>query len=159
MTAVNLFDDAWEPGFGRPGYFTGMRQLGKELGAEKLGATLYKVEPGDRMFPYHYHYGEEEWLLVLEGAPTLRMPDGERTLRAGDLAAFPVGPAGAHEVRNESAETVRVLVLSTKSDVEVAVYPDSGKVGGSANRLGPVAERVRILNRPEANLDYFDGEK
>jgi uncharacterized cupin superfamily protein len=157
MSEVNLFDDEWQDGFDRPGYFSGMRQIGKELGGEKIGATLYKVDSGCRMFPYHYHYAEEEWLLVLDGEPTLRMPDGERKLRAGDVVAFPVGPRGAHEVRNETGATVRVLVLSTKAEVEVAVYPDSGKIGGSANRLGP-GERIRILNRPEANLDYFDGE-
>ena len=29
------------------------------------------------MCPYHYEYAEEEWLLVVEGNPILRHPEGE----------------------------------------------------------------------------------
>lgn len=154
---VNVYDDEWEQGSDRPGYVSRFRSIGAALGAERLGATLYGLESGERICPYHLHYAEEEWLLVVEGAPTLRTPDGVRALRPGDVVAFPRGPRGAHEVRNETPEPVRVLMLSTKEDVDVAVFPDSGKVAATANRLG-AGERVRIMNRPEANLDYFDGE-
>jgi uncharacterized cupin superfamily protein len=124
-----------------------------------LGGTVYELGPGERVCPYHWHVGEEEWLLVVAGAPTLRTADGERTLRAWDLAVFRRGPDGAHEVRNESDEPARVLMLSTMSDPEVCVYPDSGKVGvvGGWSR-DDERGRVRILNRADANLDYYEGE-
>jgi uncharacterized cupin superfamily protein len=157
VTSVNLLDEAgWGDGMGRPGYVSRARHVGRELGGEKIGATLYGLDPGERVCPYHYHYAEEEWLLVVAGAPTLRTPEGSRPLRVGDVVAFPRGPVGAHEVRNDTSEPARVLILSTRENVEVAVYPDSGKVGGSANRL--TGDWIRLLNRPEANLDYFDGE-
>ena len=41
----------------------------------------------------------EEWLIVVDGTPTLRMPEGERTLRRGDVICFPPGPDGAHQLR------------------------------------------------------------
>jgi uncharacterized cupin superfamily protein len=47
---------------------------------------------------------------VLAGKPTLREPDGEHRLEPMDVAFFPPGPGGAHAVRNDTAETVRVLM-------------------------------------------------
>jgi hypothetical protein len=48
-------------------------------------------------------------------------------------------------------------MISTREDVEVAVFPDSGKTFARANHLGS-GESVTLMNREEANLDYFDGE-
>ena len=81
------------------------------------------------MSDYHWHVAEEECLLVVAGTPTLRTPDGERTLQPWDVAMFARGEAGAHKVRNESAEPARVVMFSTISDPEITVYPDTGKVG------------------------------
>jgi uncharacterized cupin superfamily protein len=103
-------------------------RLGDALGATMWGATVYELAPGDRS-PYHWHYGEEEWLVVLEGAPTLRTPEGDHVLRPWDVAVFPRGEAGAHQVRNDSEQPVRLVFFSTVSDPEVCVYPDDGKVG------------------------------
>ena len=55
----------------------------------------------------------------------MRTPDGERTLRAGDLFAFPRGPSGAHQVKGPGT----VLLLSEKNLPDVIEYLDSGKVG------------------------------
>jgi uncharacterized cupin superfamily protein len=135
------------------------RRLGDELGATLWGATVYELAPGERVCPYHWHFGEEEWLLVLAGTPTLRTRDGERVLRAWDAAAFVRGEAGAHEVRNDAPEPARVVMLSSVSDPEVCVYPDSGKVGAFAGWSRADGQRVGLMNRPAANLDYFEGER
>ena len=89
---------------------------------------MYELPPG-KSSPYHWHVGEEEWLLVLAGAPTLRTPAGEQALRPWDVALFPRGAAGAHQLRNTTDEVVRAAFFSTTSDPEVAVYPDDGKIG------------------------------
>jgi len=133
--------------------------VGDRLGATLWGATVYELAPGERVCPYHWHFGEEEWLLVVAGAPTLRTSDGERVLRAWDVAVFVRGEAGAHEVRNDSQEPARVVMLSSVSDPEVCVYPDSGKVGALAGWSRADGQRVSLVNRPEANLDHFEGEK
>jgi uncharacterized cupin superfamily protein len=39
---------------------------------------------------------------VLEGRPTVRHPDGFDELAQWDMAFFPRGPEGAHQVRNDS---------------------------------------------------------
>jgi len=128
--------------------------VGAKLGAEKLGASLYELQPGEKSFPYHYEYGAEEWLLVVAGRPTLRAPDGEHVLRAGDVVVFREGPEGAHQVRNDSDEPVRVLIASTKQLPDAAVYPDSGKVG---LWTGNEADPPRLF-RLDTAIDYWDGE-
>jgi uncharacterized cupin superfamily protein len=119
---------------------------------------VYELRPGKRVCPYHWHFGEEEWLLVVSGAPTLRTPEGEQVLRAWDVAVFVTGEAGAHEVRNDTDEPVRVVMLSSVSDPEVCVYPDSGKVSAHAGWSRTDGQKLTLINRPEANLDYWDGE-
>jgi uncharacterized cupin superfamily protein len=119
-----------------------MRRIGDELGATLWGATLYELEPG-KQSPHHWHVGEEEWLLVVAGAPTLRTPEGERVLRAWDLAVFPRGEAGAHQVRNDTAEAARLVFFSTVSDPEVAVYPDDDRIGVNAGWSRPEGRHIR----------------
>jgi uncharacterized cupin superfamily protein len=154
--AVNVFGDDWDGGNDRPGWQWRNLAVGRRLNAERLGATVYRIDPGQRSFPYHYHYALEELLIVLEGSPTLRDPAGERTLQAGDAVLFRRGPDGAHQLRNDTGQPVRVLMLSSKSDVEVAVYPDSDKIGAMAQ--APDGSTTRLLAPSSAGVGYYDGE-
>jgi uncharacterized cupin superfamily protein len=155
--SVNLFGAELGPGSERDGYASRELELGPSLGAVGWGGTIYELGPGERICPYHWHAAEEEWLVVLTGAPTLREPDGEQVLRPWDVAVFRRGPGGAHEVRNDTADTAIVLMLSTLANPEICVYPDSGKIG--AWYLGGDGKPVGLRNRPEANIDYYDGER
>jgi uncharacterized cupin superfamily protein len=146
---LNLFDELPE---------RGKTSISEPFGATMWGGTLYELASGERVCPYHWHFGEEEWLLVVSGAPTLRRPGGEQVLRAWDVAVFVRGEAGAHEVRNDSDERARVLIFSSVSDPEVCVYPDSGKVGAFAGWSRKDGQQVKLMNRPEANLDDWDAE-
>ena len=128
--------------------------LGKRIGAELLGGSVYDVDPGKKLWPYHHHHANEEWLVVLRGQPTLRTPDGERRLVEGDVACFVRGGAGAHQVRNDSDEPVRLLMLSTKLAPETIEYPDSGKV------LAKDAKGEDIFtSRYGEPVEYWDGER
>ena len=97
-----------------------------------LGASLWEFQPGGTQFVYHFHHGSEELLVVLEGEPAVRLHDGERQLRRGDVVPLPRGPGGGHQIRNDSAAVARVLIISTNVDPDVAEYPETGKVGISA---------------------------
>ena len=114
-----------------PGFRCRSARLAPFLGSSALGATVYELDPGEAICPYHWEGADEEWLIVLAGTPTLRDPAGEHLLRPWDAAGFPTGPDGAHAVRNGGSEVARVLMLSTRPapDVSVCVYPDSAKVG------------------------------
>jgi uncharacterized cupin superfamily protein len=130
-----------------------MRRVGKTLGATQLGTTVYELPPGQAICPYHYEYAEEEWLLVLQGRPTLRHPDGSDVLEPWDLVCFPTGPDGAHSVRNETDETARVLLYSTVKVPAATVYPDSDKIG---IWTGNKADDLMVLR--SSGVGYFVGE-
>ncbi len=131
MTAVaNLFEvetrqDEGDP----PGYETPYARIGPLVGGGALGASVYVLNEGQSVCPYHWEAGDEEWLLVLEGRPTLRTPDGEEELEPGDVVCFAPGPEGAHKTANRHPEPVRLVIFSTKNEPAVAVYPDSDKIG------------------------------
>jgi uncharacterized cupin superfamily protein len=158
VDVLDLYDDEWPDGTEREGFRNRERPLRAALGAEQLGGTVYLIEPGQRICPYHWHFGEEEWLIALEGSVTVRTPAGERELSRGNVTSFPTGPGGAHAVCCSGPEPARVLMLSTLSDPEVCVYPDSGKVSASGGFTRTDGARARLLNREQGNLEYFDGE-
>jgi uncharacterized cupin superfamily protein len=135
------------------GFRAGMARLGGLLGAKETGISVYELPPGQSICPYHYECGEEEWLLVLSGNPTLRSPDGEERLAPWDVACFPRGPEGAHAVRNETAETARVLMFSTVVTPTATVYPDSDKVG-----IWTGDKETDVLVRRSSRVGYYDGE-
>jgi uncharacterized cupin superfamily protein len=114
---------------------------------------MYELEAGDRLWPYHTHHANEEWMLVLSGKPTLRTPDGGHELEEGDVVAFRRGDGGLHQVINRTEAPIRVLMLSTMIQPDLVYYADSGKFG-ARNANG---ERV-LLSRPGPMLDYWDGE-
>jgi uncharacterized cupin superfamily protein len=90
---------------------------------------------------------------VLSGHPTLRVPSGTRRLEPWDVAFFPTGPDGAHGVRNETEEPVRVLMASTVRYPAATVHPDSDKIGvWTGNRADD------LMARRSSGVDYFDGE-
>jgi len=129
-----------------------LRSLGGELGAQRTGMTIYEVEPGQATWPYHFELVEEEWLIVIAGEVTLRTPEGERVLRAGDVAVFPPGAAGAHAVRNDGTETARFAMPSNVAETgDGAVYPDSGNF---VVRTKGFSHRGRLAEE----IGYWDGE-
>ena len=155
MKRINIAAPRFEyDGEAPEGFRSGMARLGKLLGAsEESGITLYELPPGQAICPYHYECGEEEWLLVLDGNPTLRHPEGRELLEPWDAVFFPKGPEGAHGVRNETGETARVLMFSTVVVPAATIYPDSDKVGVWTG--DPEAD---VIVRRESRVDYFDGE-
>jgi uncharacterized cupin superfamily protein len=150
----NVNDAEFQYDEGDPeGYNAGYARIGPLINAAMLGATVYELRAGQSICPYHYEYGNEEWLFVLDGTPTLRHPEGEDALRSGDVVCFPVGPDGAHKLTNVGDGTAHLVIFSTKHDPSVAVYPDSDKLG-----VWTGDERDRLLARRESNVDYWDGE-
>jgi uncharacterized cupin superfamily protein len=154
MRRVNISDPSFTYDPEDPeGFRSGLHRLGPGLGARETGISVYELRPGQAICPYHYEYGEEEWLLVLEGRPTLRHPGGEDRLDPWDVVWFPTGPEGAHGVRNETDATVRVLMFSQVATPGATVYPDSDKIGiWTGNRDDD------LLARRSSNVEYFDGE-
>ena len=83
----------------------------------------------------------------------LRNDKEEIPLRAGDYIAFPPGPPG-HQIVNRGAGPLRYLALSTMIEPEVAVYPDSKKVGVLSRSQG-----LASVHRQGDAVDYYEGEE
>jgi uncharacterized cupin superfamily protein len=112
---------------GPTGHRFSLRSPADDLAAKLTGFGVYEVEPGESTWPYHFEVNEEEWLLVIDGELTVRTPEGERKLRAGDVACFPPGATGAHAVRNDGTSTARFAMPSSAApDGGGTVYPDTG---------------------------------
>ena len=153
MHPVNIHDAEFTYDGTEPDGFVAGEALGLREAGTALNVRLYEAPPGQALCPYHYEY-EEEWLLVTDGAPTLRDPDGEHQLKPGDLVCFAAGPSGAHEVINRSGEPARVMMWSSAREPAIAVYPDSDKIGVFA----PNKDDSGMVHRRDTSVDYWDGE-
>jgi uncharacterized cupin superfamily protein len=144
MADPNIWDDAWGD---QEEDWSGGGGLVKQLvpRGPLLGASLYELERGNFMI-FHFHHGCEELLIVLRGQPTLRTPKGERRLEEGAVVHFPLGPEGAHEIRNDTAEAVRYLVAGTRVSPEVVEYPDLKQLTAQSRLDSQTGERLFVIH-------------
>jgi uncharacterized cupin superfamily protein len=155
----NVFEPEFdERSSDREGFTYRATQVGLHAGSERLGASLYEIRPGNSMFPFHYHFANEELLVVLQGRPHLRTPEGWRQLEEGEVVAFRTGERGAHQLVNHTGDDVRVLMISEMRSPDITAYPDSGKVGIREHAPGSGREGLRLNFRIDDHLDYWDGE-
>ncbi len=157
MARVSITD----PIFDEPREHSGFRclraRVSRQAGCERLGLSLWELPPGEAAYPYHYHLTEEELILVLEGSPSLRTPEGWRELVQGEVVAFLRGEAGGHQLLNRSEQTVRFLAFSSSGEPDIVIYPDSGKLG-AFERL-PHGGGLRTMFRLKDTVDYHEGER
>jgi uncharacterized cupin superfamily protein len=154
VTNINepVFDEPRE----HPGFRCLRARLSRQAGSERLGLSLCEVPPGEAAYPYHHHLTEEELVLVLEGRPSLRTPQGWRDLAEGEIVAFLRGEDGGHQLMNRTSSTVRFLSFSGSGEPDIVIYPDSDKLG-AFERL-PDGGGLRALFRMANTVDYHDGE-
>jgi uncharacterized cupin superfamily protein len=136
----------WSGGGGRA------KRLPRAAERGALGATVYEYDPGNFVV-YHFHHAWEELLVVLRGRPTLRTPAGERQLAEGEAVYFPVGAEGAHGLKNETDEPVRILMTSTISSPEVVEYPDLRQITAQARTGSMTGERLWLIHDVEEAHD------
>jgi uncharacterized cupin superfamily protein len=155
VTNINdpIFDEPRE----HPGFRCQRARLSRQAGSERLGLSLWELPPGEAAYPYHYHLAEEELVLVLDGQPSLRTPDGWRELQEGEVVPFPRGEHGAHQLVNRTVGTVRFLAFSTNGEPDIVVRPDSRTLG-AYERL-PDGGGLRTVFRMADEVDYYDGEQ
>ncbi|HXQ17577.1 MAG TPA: cupin domain-containing protein [Caulobacteraceae bacterium] len=122
--ADNIWRDDWTS-LGEQPWQAGTRTSRVGRG-EILAATLHELPPRGRGGPLHFHHGNEEMLVVLRGRPTLRTPQGERTLEEGEVVVFRRGPDDAHKCSNETDEPVRYLMISNNASPDAVEYPEEG---------------------------------
>jgi uncharacterized cupin superfamily protein len=143
MSENNIWSDEWDEG-GEDWSGGGGKE--KRLpNSDRLGATLYELGPGNFVV-FHFHHAWDELLIVLRGRPTLRTHEGERQLKEGEVVFFPVGPDGAHGLRNDTESAVRYVMASTRGSPEVVEYPDLKQITAQARTGSQTGERLWLIH-------------
>ncbi len=154
MKVFNLFGDEWDETRDRDGWRIKEAFVGHRIGGELIGASMSEIEPGSKLWPFHTHHANEEWVIVLRGEPTLRTHEGEQGLSEGDAVCFPRGRDGAHQIINKTDSPVRVVMLSSMVGPDVIEYLDSGKVSAGSFGEGPPV----MFGRPGPPVGYWEDE-
>ena len=121
-------------------------------GAQNTLVSVYEIPPGKAAYLYHFHHKNEETFYILSGEGVLKTPDGERKVKAGEMLFFPTGPEGAHKLTNSSeTEMLTYIDFDVVHDIDIAVYPDSDKIGIWGKGINKIYPQ-------DGNVNYYDGE-
>lgn len=157
---VNVDDVPWEA-FGRTPFRGERKRIARVVGAQELGYRLYRLDPGQRPFPFRFHQVNEELFYVRTGYGRVRTVDRTHELGPGDLYGCPVGIEGARDVLNTGDSPLEVYTVSTTIEPEVVEYPDSGELRvmvGSPPGGDPRRRIVdRVFRRQDA-VEHPEGE-
>lgn len=99
------------------------RRIAPATGLSDFGVSHVRLEPRAWSSQRHWHDGEDELVVMIEGEAVL-VEEGARTvLRAGDMATFPKGSADGHHLINES-DAPCLLVAIGRPALSDCFYPD-----------------------------------
>jgi len=115
------------------------RRLAPAAGLSDFGASHVVLNPGAWSSQRHWHNGEDEFLVMIEGEAVLVEDDRETLLRPGDCAAWPKGSTNGHQLRNESERDCAFIV-----------------VGGGTNTGGGYSD-IDLMFTPEGAYVHKDG--
>ena len=128
--------------------------LGRKRGSTDLNerhpfdVEINRIPPGKSICPYHSHSAQWEFYHVLSGKGLVRHQDGTAEIEPGD--AFIFAPGEPHQVTNNAAQDLVILIVADNPIGESCYYPDSQKW---------------LVRSPESRLlrsdpiDYYDGEE
>ena len=100
------------------------RALGNGFGLTKFGVNLTELRPDAASSLRHWHTAEDEFVYILEGAPTLVTDAGEQQLAAGMCAGFPANSGNGHRLENRTGALVRYIEIGNRSAGEQVHYSD-----------------------------------
>jgi len=119
--------------FDKPVQGRNYRRLAPVIGLEKMRASHVVLEPGAWSSQRHWHRDIDEILVMIAGEAVLVEDDGETTLHAGDVAAWPAGQENGHHLQNRGDERCTFLVVAAGnyeidggeySDIDMVFEPD-----------------------------------
>lgn len=100
------------------------RRLAPAAGLIDFGVSHVTLEPGGISAQRHWHSGEDEFVVMLEGEAMLVEDEGETPLRPGDCAAFPKGVPNGHHLVNRSDEPCVFIAVGRIAATDCH-YPDA----------------------------------
>jgi uncharacterized cupin superfamily protein len=121
-------------------------------GSRRTGMRHSVIPAGKATCPPHWHSGEHELFVILDGTGTLLLYDNrgdiaeEHPIRAGSVVSRPAASGFAHMFRAGDGD-MTMLLYGQRSGNEVIFYPRSKKAF-----VGQVMVRFETVD------DYWDGE-
>jgi uncharacterized cupin superfamily protein len=115
------------------------RRLAPAGGLTDFGVSHVTLKPGAWSAQRHWHNGEDEFLVMLDGEAVLVEDEARTVLRAGDCAAWPKGSTNGHHLINESSADCTFVV-----------------VGGGTNTGGGYSD-IDLMFTPESKYVHKDG--
>jgi uncharacterized cupin superfamily protein len=100
------------------------RKLGDYFGLIQFGVNLTDLPPGAVSALVHSHSKQDEFILILEGSPTLVLGEQEFSLSSGDCYGFKAGTGIAHQLVNRSLEPVTYLEIGDRTAGDEVEYPN-----------------------------------
>ncbi len=123
--------------------------LAKSAGLKDFALNIRTLEPCQYSCPYHFHYNAEEMFIIVSGTGELRIPEGIKIVKEGDIILFEKGESGAHQLYNSSELPLTYMDFKTNKDLDICEYPDSGKVN--------ILPKGEIFAKGEPK-EYFEDE-
>ncbi|MEZ5681563.1 MAG: cupin domain-containing protein [Erythrobacter sp.] len=124
------------------------RRLAPAAGLTKLGASHVVLEPGAFSSQRHWHRGQDELVVMLEGEAVLIEDAGETTVLPGDILAWAAGVENGHRLHNRTDRPcVFVAISGGDRDGDSGEYPDIDMVfdaDGYARKDGTRYESERL---------------
>jgi uncharacterized cupin superfamily protein len=99
------------------------RRLAPASGISDFGASHVTLNPGTWSSQRHWHEGEDEMVIMIEGEAVLVDDSGETVMRAGDIAAFPKNDGNGHVLINRSDSDCVFVAIGRPSATDCH-YPD-----------------------------------
>lgn len=100
-----------------------VRRLAPASGLTDFGVSHVRLEPGAWSAQRHWHAGEDEFLVMLEGEAVLIDDDGEHAMRPGECAAFPKNDGNGHHLVNRGDVPCLYVVVGAGTAMG-GDYPD-----------------------------------
>jgi uncharacterized cupin superfamily protein len=99
------------------------RRLAPAAGLTDFGVSHVVLEPGGISSQRHWHEGEDEFAVMIEGEAVLIEDKSETILSPGDCVAWPKGVADGHHLVNRSDRPC-VFIVVGKPAASACHYPD-----------------------------------
>ena len=123
----------YPPPFDTPVQGRWYRRLAPVAGLSDFAASHVVLQPGAWSSQRHWHWGEDEMVIMIFGEAILVEDDGRCPMQAGDIAVWPKGSTNGHHLINESDQPCVFVALGGGkardtgggySDIDMMFTPD-----------------------------------